>query len=268
MRFRGPQARQDNLDDHRASHGRCRSILGHQTRSFPHTIPRTVLVQNGTAVMRWYLLVQILAGVLVCGHLGAQINRPERKVEGNLITSEHDPKVRIELPQSVRYVGADRWVLYSIADWELHVFVEANAQKDVQRLYWIQFEGYVPTRPELRHNYPMTKTDKLGGMLFDVRARFGLSSETPKPGSDLEHVRSLLRVNGYNLPEAMMNVHFVHLLDDQKRKELMTIYAEDLKPTGFTVNDSIPGGKDSGQWPSIETSLIQRAKRTLTLYGN
>jgi len=87
-----------NLDDHRASHGRCRSILGDQTRSFPHTIPRTVLVQNGTAVMRWYLLVQILAGVLVCGHLGAQINSPERKVEGNLITSEHDPKVRIELP--------------------------------------------------------------------------------------------------------------------------------------------------------------------------
>jgi hypothetical protein len=47
------------------------------------------------------------------------------------------------LPQSLHY-AADRWVLYDIADCELHDFVDADAQKNVQRLYWVQFEGYIP----------------------------------------------------------------------------------------------------------------------------
>ena len=80
---------------------------------------------------------QILVVVLYWGGLVAQIKSPERKVEGNVIISEHDPKVRIQLPKSVQYVGADRWVLYGVADCELHAFVEADGQKKVQRLYWV-----------------------------------------------------------------------------------------------------------------------------------
>jgi len=30
-------------------------------------------------------------------------------------------------------------VLYGMADCELHAFVEADSQKNVERLYWIQF---------------------------------------------------------------------------------------------------------------------------------
>ena len=39
------------------------------------------------------------------------------------------------------------------------------------------------------------------------------------------------------MPSGMMYVRLVHLLDDQKRKELMIIYGEDLAPTGHTVAD-------------------------------
>jgi hypothetical protein len=66
----------------------------------------------------------IIIVILFCGCLAAQTRNPERKVEGNAITSENDPRVRIELLKSVQYVGADRWVLYGIADCELHAFVE------------------------------------------------------------------------------------------------------------------------------------------------
>ncbi len=74
-----------------------------------------------------------------------QTRNPERKVEGNAITSENDPKVRIDLLKSVQYVGANRWVLYGIADCELHAFVEADQRKNVQSLYWLQFEDLMPT---------------------------------------------------------------------------------------------------------------------------
>ena len=56
----------------------------------------------------------------------AQTNPPERKVAGNVITSARDPKARIELPRSVRYVDADRWVLYDIADCELLAFFDVD----------------------------------------------------------------------------------------------------------------------------------------------
>jgi len=113
----------------------------------------------------------------------------------------------------------------------------------------LQFEAYLPSRPDLHYGYPFTKTETLSGMLFDVRARFGASSDTLKPGSDLEHVYALLRAKGYQLPEAMMNVRLVHLLDEQKRKELMIIYAEDLHATGFTMNDLLPGASARHRGP-------------------
>jgi len=69
------------------------------------------------------------------------------------------------VPNSAQYVGADRWVLYGMADCELHAFVDADPQKNVQRLYWVQFEGYLPTRPELKHNYDSPRHANIGGRI-------------------------------------------------------------------------------------------------------
>jgi hypothetical protein len=117
----------------------------------------------------------------------------------------------------------------------------------------------------LHHTYPFTKTETLGGLVFDVRARFGPGAETSKPGSDSEQVQALLRAKGYTMPDGMMNVRLVHLLDRQKRKELMIIYAEDLQPTGFSRDDLMPGRKHAGEWPALEAGLIRRAKAAISL---
>jgi hypothetical protein len=207
----------------------------------------------------------LLSALLCWTAFASDTPKPERHVQANVLTSERDPKMRIKLPSSVQYVGADRWPLLGLADCELHVFVEATPQKRVQRLYWLQFEAYLPSRPELHHTYSFSKTETLGGLLFDVRTRFAASSETPQPGSDVEHVQGLLRAKGYQLPEAMMSVRFVHLFDQQKRKELMIIYAEDLASTGFTVEDLLPKGRHAARWPALEATLVQRAKSALEL---
>lgn len=58
----------------------------------------------------------------------------------------------------------------------------------------------------------------------------------------------------------MMYVRLVHLLDDQKRKELMIIYAESLEPTGFSIADLAQDGKSYDRWPASEQGLIERAE--------
>jgi hypothetical protein len=191
---------------------------------------------------------------------------PERKVENNnVITSERDPKVRIELPKSVQYVGADRWVLYDIADCGLHAFVQADEHQNVQRLYWIQFESYLPSKPDLHHTYDSPRHATIGCLDFYVDTWVKLTNERITPGSDEEHIQSLIRRKGYKMPPGMMSVRLVHLLDEQKRKELMFIYAEDVAPTGFTASDLKKGGKAHDQWLAIEKGLVERAEKKIVI---
>jgi len=195
----------------------------------------------------------------------AQAKAPERKVENNVIISERDPKVQIELPKSVQYVGADRWVLYGIADCELHAFVEADRQQNAQRLYWVQFEGYLPTRPKLKHQYDSPRHTTIGVMDFYVDRWTRANHEKVTAGSDLEHIEALIRAHGYKMPAGMMYVRLVHLLDEQKRKELMIIYGEDLAPIGLTAAELKKGGKAYDRWQAIEKGLVERAEKKIKI---
>jgi hypothetical protein len=207
------------------------------------------------------LIKQILAAALTVSCCLA----PEREVKNNVLTSEHDPTIRIEFPGSVQYVGADRWVLLGIADCELHAFVEADKEKNVQHLYWVQFEGYLPNRPELHHTYDSPRHATIGGLDFYVDTSIKAGEEKSEPDSDGEHIRSLISDHQYKMPKEMMSVRLVHLLDAEKRKELMIIYGEALTPTGFTAADLGKNGKGYNKWPIIESDLIERAKKSLKL---
>jgi hypothetical protein len=203
----------------------------------------------------------LVIGALLFGAL-ANANPPasERKIQASHVVSERDPAIRIELPESAHYVGAVRWHLFGVADCELHMFVEADPGKKVTRYYWIQFEALLPGDPTKIYSYKNGHDTTIAGLSFNLRARFGESAEKPKPGSDLEHAFKLIMDAGYKLPRDLMNVRFVHLPDDAKRKELMVIYAEDLAPTGFSTADLIAGGTIRPEWAAIETELIARAK--------
>jgi hypothetical protein len=214
------------------------------------------------------MLRQIIAVIGCCIFFTTQNEAPERRVQGNLIISMHDPEVLIRLPESVRYVGADRWVLYGIADCELHAFVQADEQKNVQQLYWVQFEGYIPSRPDLHHKYDSPRHAMIDGLDFFVDTWPRSNDEKTEEGSDREHIDALIRAKGYKIPEDMMYVRLVNLLDAEKRKELMIIYGEDLASTGFTAADLREGGKAHGQWPTLQKDLIQRATAKIHLKGN
>jgi len=156
-------------------------------------------------------------------------------------------------------------VLYGIADCELHAFVEADQEQNVQRFYWVQFEAYLPTKPDLKRQYDSPRHTTLGGLDFYVDTWTRTNGEKITPGSDLEHMEALIRAKGYKMPAGMMIVRLVHLLVEQTRKELMIIYAEDLSPKGFTTADLKKSGKAYDQWPVIEKSLVERAKNKIKI---
>ena len=198
--------------------------------------------------------------------LAATAQTPERKVvNNNILISDHDPKVRIELPKSVWYVGVDRFILQDIADCELYAFVEVDDQKNVQRLYWIQFEDYLPSKPDLHHHYDSPRHMTLRGFRFYVDTWVKRTNENITPGSDEDHIVALILSRGYKMPAGMMSVRLVNLLDEQQRKELMIIYSESLKPTGFEAADLKKGGKAENLWLTLEDDLLLRARQEIKI---
>ena len=184
---------------------------------------------------------------------------PERKVRGSTIVSKREPAVKIEVPRTAVYAGADRFVLYEIADCELHAFVEVDADRRVRRIYWIQFEGYLDSRPELHHRYDSPRKAKIDGREFVIDTWLDAEDDRRTPGSDGEHVRALIRAKGFVVPPDRMTVRLVHLLDEAKRKELMLIYSEDLAPTGHTPQQLRPDGERRAEWDALERELVKRA---------
>ena len=204
-----------------------------------------------------------VAGLLCV--LPAHGDAPERAVRDHSVISSHDPKTEIALPATAVYVGSDRWLLKEYSDdVELHTFVDADAGKRVRRLYWIQFEAYLPSHPELKHTYDSPRHVTLGGMDFFVDSWVESADSADDPDSDSAHLKALLRSKGYTLPAALMSVRFVHVMDSA-RKELMFIYSEDLAPTGLTVADLKKGGKAYTRWPELEKGLIERGQQSIGL---
>jgi hypothetical protein len=193
----------------------------------------------------------------------AETLRPIRRAEGNSVISPIDPAVKITVPDGARYAGAERFVLFGVADCEVHVFFEADASKLIQRVYWIQFEGFLTSKPNLRYERKSQREESLGDLSFATRPRFGPTADATEKGSDAERVFTMLQRQGYRLPAQMMNVTFIHYLDETMRKELMIIVTEDMAPMGKTSDDLIDGDKPKAEWGQIAESLIARAKRKL-----
>jgi hypothetical protein len=67
------------------------------------------------------------------------------------------------------------------------------------------------------------------------------------------------------MPEALTYVRLVHLLDEEKRKELTIIYGEDLAPTGLTAGGLSEGGKAHDRWLGFADAVLERAEGRITI---
>ena len=195
---------------------------------------------------------------------------PVASVSGNVVTHPVE-KVRVRVPEKAVYAGAERFNLYGVADAEIHVFVEADAAKKIQRLYWVQFESYLPDNDH-RYNYAEgnTRFDLWGGTPTWLVWGPRLTSAPYRAGGDRESVMRILSRAGYTVPPEVLNVRMVQMLDDPQgtgrgRRELMIIYSEDLAPTGKTVAELAVDGKVNDAFKPLEKPLIDRATTSVSV---
>jgi hypothetical protein len=169
----------------------------------------------------------------------AQTNPPiTRTVSGQALTSKDMPAVRLEFDKAFKYIGAQSFVLYDVANAEQHFFVDADKDGRMKRFFWVQFEGYLPANTH-SYNYKSPKIVNAGGFDFfaDVYPR-SLKGDMGRPDSDGNRARAFLSAKGLKMiGTEFISQRLVHMVDQAKRNELMIIYIEDLTDTGLTAAD-------------------------------
>ncbi|HMV51402.1 MAG TPA: hypothetical protein PKD31_26915, partial [Blastocatellia bacterium] len=179
-------------------------------------------------------------------------------VQGQVLTSTTLPAVRLSFDPAFKYIGMQEFILYNVARAEQHFFVDADAQGRIKRLYWIQFEGYLPENTNT-YNYRSNQKVNLGGLEFIADAYARKLQAGGRPDSDGARAQAFLKDKGYRMAsDELLMQRLVHLVDDTKRNELMVIYMEDLTPLRLTAADLAKDGKAAAQWESIAKGLLER----------
>jgi hypothetical protein len=171
------------------------------------------------------------------------------------------PAIQLEFAKSFKYVGTQSFILYDVARAEQYFFVDSDKQGRIKRLYWIQFEGYLPNNTHA-YDYKVNKQVTIGGFDFiaDAYAR-NIKGNPGRSDSDSNRARVFLESKGYRMgSDDILSQRLVHLVDDAKRNELMIIYLEDLSPMGLTAADLEANGKAHAKWEEISKGLLERAQ--------
>ena len=191
---------------------------------------------------------------------------PARTVSGQTLTSTELPAVKLKFDKDFKYAGTQSFVLYDVANAEQHFFVDADTDGLIRRMYWIQFEGYLPNNAH-SYDYKVRKTVNIGGLDFiaDAYAR-NIKANPGRADSDGSRARAFLASKGFKLgSDEVMSQRLVHLIDEAKRNELMIIYLEDLTPMKLTAADLAPGGKAASEWDKVSAGLLERATKNMKL---
>ena len=199
----------------------------------------------------------------------ASVNRSTpktRTVKDRTLTSPEMPAVRLEFSKPFKYAGGHSFILYEVANAEQHFFVDADKDGRIKRMYWVQFEGYLPSNTHT-YDYKSPKTVNIRGLDFfaDALAR-NLKASPGRADSDGARARTFLASKGYHLAsDDIVTQRLVHLVDEAKRNELMIIYLEDLSEMKLTAADLGKGGRAADQWDAISKSLLDRATKNMKL---
>jgi len=191
--------------------------------------------------------------------------KPSRVVKDQVLASTEKPAIQIQFDKAFKYIGAQSFILYGVATAEQHFFVDADENKQIHRLYWIQFEGYLPSNTHT-YRYQSKKKGSLGQFEFFADAAARKSGAASRPDSDSAKFLQFIKDKGYRMAEGdFLSQRLVHLVDEKKRDELMIIYLESLKPMQLTAADLAPTGKAAAQWEGISEKLLQRALKGMEL---
>ncbi len=212
----------------------------------------------------WRLLGLILM-FLGTGGVAAAQSSPH--VEDNVIVSRATPSLAIDVTKDFTYIGRHSIKISDVAAGERLVFADMQAGK-AKRLFIIQFEGFLPGIDN-EYRYNLTTSPVVAGYPFRSNAyAFDFAkSIADNPGLESAATASFLSEKGITTPQQLMMWRSLTVVSDEKRKEMIVFYMEDLSVSNMTLKDVYDPitDKDNPAWTALQPALEQRANASYRL---
>jgi hypothetical protein len=190
----------------------------------------------------------------------------KRSVVGKTLISDALPKIKVKLKGDFRYVGKFDFRIRDVAAGERYVFVEADRNKRIRRLFIAQFEGFLPGVAQT-YNYRFDDALKFGAHKFrqNTYAYSNEESERENPQNEGALTAKFLREKGYKFEDEFMMSRFVTVPDAERRHELILFYIENVGPTGRRVSDFYRGDDETEIWREISAGLTERSLKAFEI---
>lgn len=205
----------------------------------------------------------LLVGAWMAACAGGPPPPPEggvRDVQGNVLSSTAMPRAALVVDESFNYAGSQTITLYDVARAEQHFFAELGGMGTVERLLWVQYEGYLDGVTET-YDYTRYPTVAAGDLVVHHDPAFYPTSDLDEPrDSDGARAKRFLETVGYRLGEDVLRWRFVWV-SGPARNEMMIIYLEDLAAQGLTLEEL----QDEQRWAEVQEESLARALSSFEL---
>lgn len=235
------------------------------------------------------IVVSLAMGLLGCQPQGtssdsplsatSETAKPTRAVVGNLLESASVPEIAILVDSSFAFVGgfgieieanSDEWpddlIGKPIAAGERFVFVDARENGLVERLFIVQFEGFLDNNEET-YNYNFAAAEQLGENRYRHNTWFYNSRDQAEknPKGEGARTRAFLSEQDFQVADEYMMSRFVGLASEDRRNEIIIYYVEMMRSsTGYTLEQWESESVELGR-AAIEEEFVARSRKSFEI---
>jgi len=203
----------------------------------------------------------------------------QRSVENNIIISADLPEIKIKVHDEFTYIGNFDFEIIAnsdeypkelmgkpVAAGERFVFVAADKEKSVEKLFIVQFEGFL-AKNEFIYNYNFDNAEYIGDRKYRHNTWFYNAKENVRLNPKNEGAKTIrfLENMGFQLEDYFMMSRFVGLASEDRKYEIIIFYQEMLtKTTGYSLKEyeSSISRKES---ELIEKLFIERSRNSFQI---
>lgn len=195
-------------------------------------------------------------------------NNLKRSVDANELYSTELPCLRVQIEPSLAYAGNLKTDVLDKARIDNYYFVDKNAEGQIQRILYFQFEGFLNNNADV-YAYPDMQDIKIGEHDFgyDGGVRIFRQSKIDEQAenSDVWQTVDFLKVKDAQFAEGEFysTLRFAQVMDNA-RDDLLIIYLERLEEASIP-EDIVAKSRHSHEWSDFCEQSLARALRTFTI---
>ena len=184
------------------------------------------------------------------------------RVESNTFISSDNPDIRVSVDRKFKYAGSLPFAIEKVVAGNRYIFVQANPEKHIQRMFIIQQEGFLPSSNDT-YKYQITNPVRLGSWDYQHSVMFDDNGARirEEPAKEADVTQRFLTHHGYLLEPELIMSRFARPADSQHKHEIIFFCFENLSSYGHKLVD-FREGLDSPEKQDIKRKVDENCRNS------